>query len=306
MQAHARTGTEPLLILSLAAGVSLCSWLTACSSQNEPQSPGTQRYQLRGTVITADKEHKTLVVDHEAIPGFMEAMAMAYGVKDADSLNGIASGDQVTAQVVVGGDSVWLENIVVVKKGEEAKSPPASQLHQLETGEEVPNFVLVNQDDQRIELRQYRGKALLITFLYTRCPLPDYCPLMTRNFVEIEQALAKDPAAYAQTHLLTISFDPEYDTPKVLRAYGSKYVLQRDAHAFDHWEFASAPEAQMKEIASFFGFGYQKESGEILHGLSTTILSPDGKIYKWYYGNEWTPQDVLKDLRSSLQSPTQK
>jgi protein SCO1/2 len=301
MQAQAKPGTKPSWILILAAGVSFCVGLTACSSQNKPQSQPqeTKRFPLHGKVVSIDKAQKKLEVDHDAIPGFMGAMAMPYPVKDERLLEGLAPGDEITAQVVVG-DGVWLENIVVVKKGEKTESSPASQLHQLVAGEEPPDFVLLNQDSKRVSLGRYRSKALLITFIYTRCPFPDFCPLMTRNFQEIEKALAKDPEAYAKTHLLSISFDPEYDTPKVLRAYGLKYVSRQDAHAFDHWEFAAAPLADAKKIASFFGFRFEKESGEFEHGLNTTIISPDGKIYKWYYGSDWKPEDVLKDLKSSL------
>lgn len=306
MQEQTKARARTPLILSLTAGVSLCVCLIACRPQRSQkevqtqQAQQTRRYELKGKVISIDKTQKQLVVDGEEIPGFMSAMTMPYSVKDARLLDSLGPGDQITAQVVVSNDSAWLENIVVVKKGEETKSPPSSQLHVPQEGEEVPNFALLNQDDKRIELRDYRGKFLLITFIYTRCPFPDFCPLMTHNFAEIEKALAKNPQDYSKTHLLTISFDPEYDTPQVLRAYGAKYLLQQGKHAFDHWEFAVTPEADLKRIDAIFGISSEKEKGLLAHSLSTAMISPDGKIYKWYYSSLWEPKDVLKDLASSL------
>ena len=290
----------------LAAGLNLCIWLTACRSRNKPQPQETERYQLKGQVVAVDKPQKKLKVDHEAIPGFMSSMTMPYPVRDARLLEGLAPGDQITADVRVNRAGVWLENIVLVKKGDGTYAPPIGQFQEPLAGEEVPNFVLVNQNARQIRLHEYRGKALLITFVYTRCPFPDYCPLMTQNFVEIEKALGKDPESYAKTHLLSISFDPEYDTPQVLRAYGSKYVRQRGTQAFDHWEFAVTPAADKAKIAAFFGLAYRRDNGVLVHSLSTTLISPDGKIYKWYNDNTWKPKDVLQDLTASLRSPTDK
>jgi protein SCO1 len=140
----------------------------------------------------------------------------------------------------------------------------------------------------------------LLTFIYTRCPLSDYCPLMSTNFALTEEALGKNRQAYSKTHLLSISFDPKYDTPKVLREYGEAYLQKNGKRAFQHWEFASAPSTEMKEIARFFGLFYEEEKGQIVHSMSTTITSPEGKIYRWYHGNDWKSSDVLNDLASSL------
>lgn len=303
MEAHGKFTARRSLILFLAVGTGLCISLTACSPQKEPPAPQAHRYELKGKVVSIDRSKQQLVVDHGDIPGFMAAMTMPYPVKDANLLNDLAPGDQITAQVVVSNDSVWLENIVVVKKGTGAESRPASRFHAPEEGEEVPIFELVNQDGKKIQLDRYRGKAVLLTFIYTRCPMPDFCPLVTRNFAEIEKALAKEPAKYSKTHLLSISFDPKNDTPQALRKYGEKFAPENGKHTFDHWEFAVAPEAKVEEIAKFFGLLYKDDKGLLLHNLSTAIISSDGKIYKWYTGNEWKAAELLKDLSSSLAAP---
>jgi protein SCO1/2 len=164
----------------------------------------------------------------------------------------------------------------------------------------VPDFALVNQDGKRIHLQQYRGKSVLLTFIYTRCPLPDYCPLMTHNFAEIERALVNSPEIYAKTHLLSISFDSEYDKPPVLRNYAKAFVTKRGAHTFEHWEFATVPAAEKSAVTKFFDVFVTEEQGQITHSLDTAIISPDGVVYKNYNGNDWRPADVLADLRSSV------
>jgi protein SCO1/2 len=188
--------------------------------------------------------------------------------------------------------------VVVVKKSDGKTSPPGAQLQPSDQGAPVPDFTMVNQDGKRIRLRQYRGKSVLLTFIYTRCPLPDYCPLMTHNFAEIEKALIKSPELYAKTHLLSISFDSQYDTPQVLRNYARAFVTDRGPHTFEHWEFATVPVAEKSAVTKFFDVFVTEEQGQITHSMSTAIVSPDGRIYKGYNGNDWKPADVLSDLRS--------
>src|SRR4029077_11309497 len=135
-----------------------------------------------------------------------------------------------------------------VKKSDGKSSPPGAQLQPSDQGTQVPDFALVNQDGKRMRLQQYRGKSVLLTFIYTRCPLPDYCPLMTHNFAEIDKALAKNPKLYADTHLLSISFDPKFDTPPVLRNYARSYVQDKGAQTFQHWEFAALQAGETKDV----------------------------------------------------------
>src|SRR4029077_13232746 len=126
-----------------------------------------------------------------------------------------------------------------VKKSDGKSSPPGAQLQPSDQGTQVPDFALVNQDGKRMRLQQYRGKSVLLTFIYTRCPLPDYCPLMSHNFAEIEKALMNSPELYAKTHLFSISFDSQHYTPPVLRNYAKAFVTDRGTRTFEHWVFAT-------------------------------------------------------------------
>jgi protein SCO1/2 len=152
-----------------------------------------------------------------------------------------------------------------------------------------------------IRLRQFHGKNLLITFIYTRCPLPNFCPLVTRNFANIEKRLSADPKLKGKTHLLCVSFDPEHDTPERLKAYGEEYIGSDAKAAFDNWDFAVPDQAVLKEMAKFFDVGISNEADQtITHTLSTTLVGRDGKVIKFYPGNEWTPDQVVEDVRQSL------
>ena len=273
--------------------------LTACRGTNQTQ---VRRYRLKGTVVQVDKAQQHLVVNHEEIPGFMGAMTMPYPVVDAQTLEKLSPGDQITADVVVTPSEIHLENVIVVKKSDGKTLPPGAQLQPSDQGASVPDFALVNQDGKRIRLAQYRGKSVLLTFIYTRCPLPDYCPLMTHNFAEIEKTIEKTPELYAKTHLLSVSFDSQYDTPKVLRNYARAFVTDRGQQTFEHWEFATIPAAEKNDVTKFFDVFVTQEQGQITHSMSTAIISPDGRIYKAYNGNDWKPADVLADLTSCAAS----
>jgi protein SCO1 len=283
----------------LVLGLLVTLSLTACRGTNQSQA---RRYHLKGTVVQVDKAQQHLVVNHEEIPGFMGAMTMPYPVVDTQTLEKTSPGDQITADVVVTPNDIHLENVVVVKKADGKTSPTGAQLQRPDGGSSVPDFTLVNQDGKRIRLAQYRGKSVLLTFIYTRCPLPDYCPLMSHNFAEIEKIAEKSPELYAKTHLLSISFDSQYDTPKVLRNYARAFVTDRGQKTFEHWEFATIPAAEKNDVTKFFDVFVTQEQGQITHSMSTAIISPDGLIYKAYNGNDWKPTDVLTDLTSCASS----
>jgi protein SCO1 len=272
----------------------LCFVLAACSSK----STGHQ-YVLKGKVISVDKSAKQVVVDHQEIPGFMAPMTMPYAVKDAKELDDLAPGDEITGQLVVDNGAATLESIVISKKGD-ASGTPQSHVHVPKRGEEVPDFTLVNQQGKQIRLHDYRGKSVLLTLIYTQCPFADYCPRMSENFAQIEKSLASQPDLYRKTHLLSISFDPRNDTPEVLRAYGLKY-LPNGPQGFQHWDFALPQNKDLVDLVKFFGLFYEKsaQTGEIMHSAVTSIISPSGTVDQWYFGNDWTAADVLKDLQAS-------
>ena len=265
----------------------------------QPPTGPEQRYPIKGKVVNVDKRGSVVSVAHEAIPGYMDAMTMPFKLKDPSLLDIMADGDRLQATLVVSGTRSWLEEVVVVQEAPDTSGVTSSL--EPKPGDEVPDFALINQDGKRITLRQYRGRALLLTFIYTRCPLPDYCPLMTERFGDIEKALATEPALYANTHLLSITVDPEYDTPQVLRQYAAKESAAHADHtrqAFTHWELATGSKEQVKSVATYFGMQYWQEGDQIIHSLRTALIGPDGKLVKLYPGNEWKPQDILGEVHS--------
>lgn len=225
---------------------------------------------------------------------------MPYRVKDANILSDLHAGDIITADVMVSQTDdadVFLDHIVVVGQGK-PDYRPATQYHVPAPGDQVPDFKLRNQDGRAISLDQFRGKELLITFIYTRCPLPNFCPRVTRNFAEIDRQLQGDSAVYAKTHLLCVSFDPDHDTPARLRAYGATYLGSDAKSAFSHIDFAVADRKTVDKVAQYFDVGLTREpDSTITHTLSTTLIGADGKVVKFYPGNEWTVDEVLADVK---------
>jgi protein SCO1 len=280
------------LCLLLVAWCILLGWeLIGCHWGAKAEQ---QRYELNGTVVSVDRALQRATIAHEDIPGFMGAMTMPFILKDRWVFGVLAPGDRVSAVLVVDPGSSWLEGISITKA---ATQEPGTQKIQgssePQAGDLVLDFSLVNQDGKLVRLSHYRGRAVVLTFIYTRCPLPDYCPLMSYNLDEITKALRKEPPLYAKTHLISISIDPDHDTAKVLRQYGKSY-----SDDFGHWEFASGSRSQVREIAGFFGLNYFQEGGQIVHSLCTALVGPDGRLLKLYRGNEWKPEAVLSDLRS--------
>jgi protein SCO1/2 len=270
------------------------------------RSANEKHYPIKGKVVAVNQADHTATIAHGDIPGYMPGMTMPFKIKNDADLAMLKPGDQVTGTLVVDDLSSWVEISAIIEGG-----PPVSQNVDVpgepKPGTEVPDFGLVNQDGQRIHLAQYRGKTLLLTFVYTRCPQPDQCTLMSNNFAAIDQALQKQPEVYQQTHLLTVSFDPDYDTPKVLRSYGASHTGRYSDETFQHWEFATGTKDEVKGIAQFFGLRYyhDTESSEeqVIHSLRTVIIGADGKVFKLYRGNEWKPEEILSDLKMLFSAP---
>ena len=263
----------------------------ACCACGRRTPSDEHRYELKGKVVAVDKRGRSVTVAHEAIPGYMEAMAMPFKLKDEWAYNELAPGDRLQATLVVQGESTWLEDLVFTRESPDPAAAPTRIEPQ--AGEEVPDFVLTNQDGRRIHVAQYRGRALVLTFIYTRCPLPDYCPLMTTKFTDLLKEVAARPALADRTRLLTISVDPEYDTPAILRKYAAETAGLR---SFDKWEFATGSSDQVKSVASYFGLTYWPEGDQIVHSLRTAVVTPEGKLARLYRGNDWQPTEIVSEL----------
>jgi protein SCO1/2 len=270
-------------------------WLGACGGK--PAAEG-HRYELKGKVVSVDRAKGTVAVEHEDIPGYMAAMTMDFPLRDTEALKVMEPGDRVQAALVVTDDAYWLDSPVVSKTqpGLPAQPPPTATAgaREPQPGDEMPDVKLVNQDGRPLNTRGFKGRALVVTFVYTRCPMPDQCPLLSANFARLNAALAGDPALRKRAHLLSVTLDPEYDRPEVLRAYGAAYAGGK----FDNWDFATGDPAEVRRFAEFFGLVYKSEGGQVTHSLRTAVVTPEGKLLKVYRGNEWKPEEVLNELKA--------
>jgi protein SCO1 len=270
--------------------------LSGCHQTTTPSATSpTKTFAIRGKVVSTDATHVTL--DHDAIPGFMEAMTMPYNVKDPGTLSELHPGDHITARLTTQQDAAGflnptLDNIVVTAQARPDYKPTV-QYHVPQAGDAIPNFALLNQDGHTIHLDQFKGQVVLLTFIYTRCPFDDYCPRMNRNFATINKALSADPATHSKTHLISISFDPTYDTPKVLRSYGSSYA----GHTFTNWDFAVPSQKDLAAVTQFFNVGITGEGATLNHSLSTIIIGKDGKVAAWYPTNDWDPAAITTQVK---------
>lgn len=270
---------------------------TGKTSGATQQQAGAKKYHIRGIVVSSDAKTGAVIVDTDAIPGYMDAMTMPYTLAQRNIASELHPGDKITATLTATANADVLNEIVVIAQAK-PDYKPAVTYNDLEPGESVPDFRFLNQSGRMVRLGQWHGKVVLLTFIYTRCPLPNYCVRMSRNFAEMDKALEKDPKLYAKTHLLSVSFDPKYDTPQVLRSYGGAYTGNYTKETFAHWDFAAPTEQELPKVLQFFDVGGTPEKDRtITHSLSTVVIGPEGEIYKWYPGNEWTPEQMLEDVR---------
>ena len=272
--------------------------LSGCRSAAEPE----KRYPIRGQILSvgthAVSGQREVSVKHEDIPGFMPAMTMAYVVKVPALLEGISPGDLFTATLVLKGGEMYLE--AIKKTGRQPLPPdakPTKAMDVMEPGEEVPDDPLQDQTGQTRKLSAWRGRALAVTFVYTRCPVPDFCPLMDRRFADLQRAIAADPALRDRAHLVSVSFDPARDTVDVIRAHAK--ARGADPRT---WSYLTGSQAAVDRFTSRFGVSTIAENDgaqTISHNLRTAIVGPDGRLIKVYTGNEWTVDALLADLRNA-------
>lgn len=267
-----------------------------------------RRYPLSGRVVSVEAGVSRVNVAHEDIPGFMPAMTMAFAVRPPDLLGELRPGDSIRATLVVTDTESWLEALQVVGH-EDPPLPPAAgtasdgeapggepPLREPHAGDTVPDVALVNQDERRIRIGDFRGRALAITFIFTRCPLPEFCPRMSGHFAEAARTLASEPGLRSRTHLLSVSFDPAYDTPAVLLEYGARWAPS----GFAHWDFAGGEEAEVRRLARALGLFYERDDeGGFVHNLRTVVVDPEGRVSRVFTGNEWRADELVAALRAA-------
>ena len=259
-----------------------------------------KKYPFVGQVIAVDVTRQEITVKHEDIRGFMPGMTMAFKVKDESQVKSSKPGDLITATLVVEDGRVYLED---VKKTGEAPLPddtPRLPAPMIQLGAEVPDAEFIDQDGSTRHLADWRGKVVAVTFIYTRCPLPDFCPLMDRNYAAVQKALQADPRLAARVHLLSVSFDPDYDTPGVLKKHAER--VKADPAL---WTYLTGSRGSIDAFAAGFGVAVMRQDTvrEIVHNLRTGVIDGDGTLVKVLGGNDWQPAQLLDAIRAADAEP---
>jgi protein SCO1/2 len=279
------------LVVALAAA--------ACGSSDR------REYTLQGQILSVAPDRMEASIKHEEIKGFMSAMTMSYKVRDAKEFADVKPGDLITSTLVIVSNDAYLKDVKRVGEAPletaSASSAPAassasSGFELLKPGEAVPNVTFTDQDGKTRDFASFRNSTVVLTFIYTRCPIPTFCPLMDRHFVAIQEQLKADPAlAGTNVRLVSVSFDPITDTPAVLKQHAQ--TLGADPN---RWTFLTGNRDDIDKFASRFGVSIVREMNDqkdITHNLRTAIIDGNGALVKAYTGNEWTPQQIVADLK---------
>jgi protein SCO1/2 len=269
--------------------------LLGCGCSHAPEG---RQYELKGQILAIKPAQNEVLIKHEDIKGFMPAMTMPYKVQDPALLADKQPGDLVTATLVVADVEAHLSTLSKTGHAALDVPPPAptiSAFDMVKEGEEVPDRRLVDETGTPRPLRSLRGHRVALTFMYTRCPLPEYCPLMDRNFVSVQNTIQQSPDL-ADVQLVSVSFDPDYDTPAVLQQHA------RNLHANPRiWHFVTADRDDLTSFAARFGVTVERDAGNgaITHSLRTAVIDPEGRLVKAYSGNSWTPAELVADLKAT-------
>jgi len=257
-------------------------------------------YDTRGVVRGFSPDRSTIEIQHENIPNFMPSMTMPFVARDPKQIADLKSGDPISFRMTVTEKDFWIENVKKIRREEVNVAEPKQTSSvstggeaRLKEGDEMPAFSLTNQNGERVSLDTFHGQPLVLTFVFTRCPVPNFCPRMSNNFEELQAAIKASGGTLATTRLLSITLDPGYDTPKVLNDYA----------AFHHadskiWSFATGDEKEIDSLTRAFSVYRQNEGGSISHGLATALINRDGRIDRIWRGNAWTPAEVIEAIKA--------
>ena len=261
-----------------------------------------QIYQVNGIVREVLPKSKQVKIEHEKIPNYMEAMTMTFDVKDDKEIAGLEPGDKVSFRMVVREKDGWIEQ--VKKTGGSAPSAPAPEpadirpvreVEPLKVGDLMPDYHFTNELGQPVSLSDFKGQALAFTFIFTRCPFPTFCPRMSDNFEQVQKKLKTMTNAPANWHLLTITFDPEFDTPAVLKSYAKRFGADPK-----HWNFATGELIDITAITEQFGLLFWKPNPQqptgISHNLRTVVLDAEGRVQKIFSENTWKVDDLAEEI----------
>ena len=291
----------------------LTLWLSSTGTivvpaRAEEAAATNQSYAARGIVrqISADRTKAT--IKHEAIKGYMPAMTMEFNLQNSNELSGISVGDIVTFQLTATDETHWIDHLRKVgsktnQTDRTTKAEPHALGKELKPGDLLPDSDLLSESSNKVKFSDFRGKAVALTFFFTRCPLPDFCPRMANNFAEARKLLLSASNTPTNWQFISISFDAEFDNPSILAGYANFYRKDNP----DRWLFTSAASNSLAVLAPQLDLMlHRDEGGSISHNLRTVVLSPDGRIFKQFDGNNWTPKQLADSLVEAAAKRDQK
>jgi protein SCO1/2 len=281
------------------------SLLLLCACSCTRSGDDTRQYELQGVVRAVDVENKRITIAHGEVKGLMPGMTMPFEVRDPGLIAERIAGDEVKGTLVVLEDGAYLSTLEKTGTQPVAAAPepaPAasSGFELIKVGQPLDEITFIDQDGNRRPLSRYRGSALALTFMYTRCPLPAFCPLMDQQFARVQSAIGHDSKLAGQVQLLSITLDPAFDTPAVLKRHSEK--LRADPKV---WTFATGDRDDIDKLGNRLGLLVTREGSkadDITHSLRTAVLDREGRLQKVFQGNEWTPDQVVSEIRRALGS----
>ncbi|MGB0581691.1 MAG: SCO family protein [Limisphaerales bacterium] len=268
----------------------------------QPGKKNPEIYHVRGVVKRLLLEKGKVTVDHEEIPGFMPAMLMDLNVGDTNDFIDITTNDRIHFRLVVEEKQSWIDEIKNLGQAQSLTNQarmtfrPVREVDPLNVGDLLPDYPFTNTLGKVFNTKDFRGTALAFTFIFTRCPLPDYCPRMNMNFRDAHELLVKDSAGPKNWHLLSLSFDPEHDTPEHLNKYSQAYGAKPD-----RWTFATGAMIEIDDITERFGLDFYREANGVTfnHKLRTVVINPKGRVHKIFVGNTWKPEELAEAIKKA-------
>lgn len=281
--------------------------MTCCAEQESDErqrpDPLVESYRVRGLVRGLDFAASSVIVEHEDIPGLMPSMTMPFHVKEIIELQKLHEGTAIAFELVMAENESWITDITPIDRStlqlpeKPAISDPDAPVERVREGDPAPSFELVDQDGEAVRLEDYQGEQLVVTFVFTRCPVPDYCPLMSENFRQLQDEIEHSPQLRDTAHLLSVTIDPAFDTPEVLKAYAARFEA-----APDRWKFATGSADEINRLTRAFSVYTSDESGTIDHGLCTALIDAHGIVKRIWRGNRWQPAEILEVLQDGNES----
>ena len=296
IQAHLKVYRAAFLAFTLLVSIAV----TGCRPQvpnvrasSTPPGTTVRTYETRGLVREIRKSGKVLIT-HEDIPGYMQAMTMEFEPIEPNALANVGPGDLIAFRLCVSDTRSWIDEVHTIAEAPARRPAPAgaATASQSFAGAELPDCLLLDQTGRALQLRDLKGRALALTFIFTRCPLPDYCPLMNQRLAMLQKSLTA--AGIPNWHLLSVSIDPEYDTPERLAEYAQQFQPNPD-----HWTFATGSADEIERLATAFGLKIVREGAELNHNLRTVIVDAAGRVQRVFIGNDWEPAELIEEMKSA-------